>query len=105
MNEHQELAGYKANALLQLMTKLAVSDNGIARLLKSMGSDLEQLIAGQVALPTRLMRGWSLYFSPEGPHGIYDKYPDLVDLHAELEWILRHPTTESYEKSRKLLGG
>jgi hypothetical protein len=102
VNEYQKFAADKAKAFIQAMEDIGETNNDISKLLNAMRVSIEKIIDGEEPLPTGILRGWSLYFSPDCS-GIYDTYPKLVDAHAELSWILRHASMESYLKSRRYL--
>jgi hypothetical protein len=103
MNEYQKFVADKARVLVDLMEQKALKDDGVARLLGAMRSDLTAILSGKERLPSRSLKGWGLYFSPEGPHGIYDAYPELVDAKAALAWPLDYADMESYLQAREKL--
>jgi hypothetical protein len=105
MNEYQQFVADKAQSLVQTMTEIGRTNPEVEKVLNAMRTDLQSIILGQERLPTRIMKGWSLYFSPDAYNGIYDAHPKLVDEHAELSWMLRHSNMESYLESKRYLEG
>ena len=103
MNEYQKFVSDKARVLVDLMEEKALKDAGVAKLLGAMRSDLTAILAGNERLPSRILKGWGLYFSPEGPHGIYDTYPELIEAKAALAWVLDYADMESYLQARRNL--
>lgn len=99
MTEYQAFVAGKAQSLLELMETIAIKDQGVAKLLNAMRGDLAKLIHGVEPMPSEILQGWSYYFSPDGPHGIDEKYPLLVDTHAELTWTLRRADMDEYIES------
>jgi hypothetical protein len=102
VNEYQKFAADKAKAFIKAIEEVGETNKEISKIVDAMRVNIEQIIQGTEPLPTGILRGWSLYFSPDYS-GIYDTYPKLVDAHAELSWILRHASMESYLKSRRYL--
>lgn len=87
------------------MEKFGHVDPEVSALLAVMAPKLETIISGAVSLPSEILDGYALYFSPEALNGIYENYPDLVQADAELAYVLRRPDMEAYIRSRRLLGG
>lgn len=104
MNEYQKFAASKAQKFLHAMGEIGETNQEIFKLKKAMQPDVEKIMQGLEPLPTRVLSGWSIYFSPEVYNGVYENYPTLVDANAELSWILRHASMESYKKSRQDFG-
>lgn len=103
MNEYQQFASAKALAFIQMLEELGKSNSDVLKILIAMRPNVEKIIQGKEQLPTRLLNGWSIYFSPEIYNGVYEKYPNIVNAEAELSWILSHPSMESYLESRRYL--
>ena len=103
MNEYQKFVSTKALASMQMMEQIAISDSAVAKLLATMRPSFEKIVNAQETLPSKILDGWWLYFSPEGPYGIFDKYIAMSKSQAELSWILEHTNMESYLKSREYL--
>ncbi|HUG21222.1 hypothetical protein [Piscinibacter sp.] len=89
MTEYQQFVAGKARVVLELLEEIAVKDSGVAKLLEAMRADLTKLVRGEEDFPTSILDGWAYYFSPDGPHGIYDSHPTLVDAKADLAFALR----------------
>lgn len=104
MTEYQEFVAGKALVLLSRLEDAALTDAGIAKLLRAMRLDIDLIIQGEAQLPSEILDGWAYYFSPDGPHSIYKNYPELVQADADLAFALRRSDMAAYLRSRQLLG-
>ena len=99
VNEYQKFVADKAQVLVELMEQIGQKDREVAKLLGVMRPSLDSIIRRMQPLPGSL--GWWHYFSPDGPDGIYEAYPALVDAYCALSWVLRYDRMESYLQARK----
>jgi hypothetical protein len=104
MNEYQIFAANKAREFLEMMQEIGRIDKQFSKLAVDMQPNLEKIINGEEALPTKNLGGWVYKFNPrENFNEVFDVYPKLVNAYCELDWILSHSTIDSYLASRNYL--
>ncbi|MDY0745362.1 hypothetical protein SNE35_12645 [Paucibacter sp. R3-3] len=102
MNDYQAFAAKEAEHLLTLMEQVAKQDPGVEKLLNAMRPDVEKLIHGLEPLPSRVLDGWSYYFSPDGPHNIFDGHRELAQAEADLAFAVRRGSFEAYDAAVRM---
>lgn len=87
-----------AMRLDQLLADLSNYDENIATLYElQLRSILRDIKNGRKKAPSDILNGYWYYFSPEGPWGIWDKFPLLVRAMSELINLLNLEDDEAFD--------
>lgn len=101
LDRYAILAAEKAKAELE---RVAACDENVQKLYQKICPIIEDVIAGRLTPMTEALNGYGYYFSPEGPWGIWEKYPDLVDTVCDLLNTLDYSSDPSFARYCERLG-
>ncbi|MBN9091662.1 hypothetical protein ACNHE5_07850 [Pandoraea pnomenusa] len=106
MDELLKYLNIKIEIAEKLAVKIGEKDENIKNIyeerLKCIFEDIKQK---RINLPSDLLFGYWYYFSPEGPWGVWNKYPDLVESISEiinLLWLKGDDDFHAYCRRNKI---
>jgi hypothetical protein len=98
MKKLEEYIIVSATRLCELLLESSRRDANIAGLYEAqLRSILVDLKVGKKKAPSDILNGYWYYFSPEGPWGIWERFPLLVQAMSELLNLLGLQSDEEFE--------